>query len=138
MDAGRAVRELLDREAIRHLVIRYAECVWRKDAAAAGELFTRDCVMDIGDGEPLSGRAALVAAYTRAFAANTFMPFVSNHLVEIDGDRARGTCRLDLRATMAGRRMIGAGHYEDEYVRLGGEWKFASRKLAMAFLEPLP
>ncbi len=38
MDTERVVRDLADREAIRELVVRYAECVWRKDAVGAGEL----------------------------------------------------------------------------------------------------
>src|SRR5512138_2579895 len=122
MDTERIVRELADREAIRELVGRYAECVWRKDAAGAGELFTDDCVMEPDTGQVLRGRNELVASYTQAFAENDFMPFVSNHLVEMDRDRASGTCRLDLRATMNGTAMIGAGHYEDEYVRQAGEW----------------
>lgn len=133
----RIVRELADREAIRELVVSYAECVWFKDAAGAGKLFAEECVMDPGTGQVLRGRDELVASYTRAFAENDFMPFVSNHLVELDRDRARGTCRLDLRATMNGTAMIGAGHYEDEYVRLDGEWRFASRRLRMAFLVPI-
>ncbi len=137
MDTELTVRDLTDREAIRELAIRYAECVWQKDAEGAGALFVEDCKVDIGDGQPLSGREALVTAYTRAFAENAFMPFVSNHLIELAGDRASGTCRLDLRATMGGSAMIGAGRYEDEYVRLNGKWKFASRRLRMAFLSPL-
>lgn len=137
MDGESILLELADREAIRDLVNRYAECVWRKDAEAAGALFTEDCAMDTGDGNPILGREALISTYGRVFVENDFMPFVSNHLIELDGDRARGTCRLDLRATMGGRAMIGAGHYEDEYLRLHGEWKFASRRLRMSFLVPI-
>lgn len=137
MDTERVGRDLADREAIRELVVRYAECVWLKDAAGAAELFTDDCVMDPGTGQVLRGRAELVAAYSQAFAGNDFMPFVANHEVELHGDRAGGTCRLDLRATMNGTAMIGAGRYEDEYVRLDGEWRFASRRLRMAFLVPI-
>jgi uncharacterized protein (TIGR02246 family) len=137
MDKERVVQDLADREAIRELVVRYAECVWLKDAAGAGELFAKDCVMDPGTGQILRGRDELVAAYTQAVAGNDFMPFVSNHQVELHGERAGGTCRLDLRATMNGTAMIGAGRYEDEYVRLDGEWRFASRRLRMAFLVPI-
>src|SRR5574341_375252 len=137
MDTEGALRDLADREAIRELVVSYAERVWIKDAVGAGKLFAEDCVMDPGNGQVLRGRDELVAGYTRAFAENDFMPFVSNHLIKLDGDRASGTCRLDLRATMNGTAMIGAGRYEDEYVRLDGEWRFGSRRLHMAFLVPL-
>jgi hypothetical protein len=29
--------------------------------------------------------------------------------------------------------MIGNGYYQDRYIRVGGEWKFQSRKLAMCY-----
>lgn len=83
MDVEAGLKELADREAVRELVSRYADCVWRKDSEAAGDLFTEDGVMDTGDGQPLIGREALVAAYSRAFAEGEFMPFVSNHLIEL-------------------------------------------------------
>ena len=33
--------------------------------------------------------------------------------------------------------MIGSGYYEDRYRRVGGEWKFRSRRLHMSWLVPL-
>jgi hypothetical protein len=33
--------------------------------------------------------------------------------------------------------MIGSGYYDDEYVRVGGKWKFRARKLTMCYLVPL-
>ena len=132
-----ALRALADREAIRGLTDRYAHCVWTKDAAAIAALFVEDGVMDTGDGRPLKGRETITKVYQRVFARNEFQPFVHNHLITLAGDSASGTCYLDLRGTVDGKRMIGAGHYDDRYVRVDGEWKFLSRRLAMRFLVPL-
>jgi hypothetical protein len=32
---------------------------------------------------------------------------------------------------------IGAGYYDDEYAKMGGEWKFRSRTVAMYYMTPL-
>jgi len=131
------LRELADREAIRDLACRYAHHVWQKQVAAAVDLFTEDGEMDTGEAPLLRGRAALLDAYERMLGDAHFQPFVSNHVIVLDGDEASGTCYLDLRATVEGRSMIGSGHYEDRYRRVGGEWKFQSRRLHMSFFVPL-
>ena len=134
MNAERTIRALADAEAIRDLARRYAHCVWQKDVAGAIDLFCEDAVMDTGDREPLRGRQQMLATYGSMFEEAELHPFVHNHVLEVSGDSARGTCYLDLRATLEGKRMTGFGYYEDEYVRVDGEWKFRSRKLEMCEL----
>ena len=131
------LRELTDREAIRDLARRYAHHVWQKEIAAAVDLFAEDGEMDTGQAPPLRGRAALLEAYERMLGDARFQPFVHNHVIELHGDHATGHCYLDLRGSQDGRSMIGAGYYDDEYVRVGGEWKFRSRKLTMSHFVPL-
>jgi hypothetical protein len=130
------VRTLADKEAIRDLARRYAHCVWTENADGAIDLFADDGHMEMG-GRLISGRAALLEAYRSMLVGLDLQPFVHNHVVEIDGDRASGTCYLDLRATMSGRSMMGSGWYDDRYVRTSGGWRFASRKLTLKFLAPL-
>lgn len=131
------VRELADAEAIRDLARRYAHFVWQKDIPAAIDLFTEDGEMDTGDRPPIRGRQALLETYQSMLGDGAFQPFVHNHVIELNGESATGTCYLDLRATVDGRSMIGAGIYRDRYARVGGEWKFRSRKLTMCYLVPL-
>lgn len=131
----RTVRELADREAIRDLASRYAHCIWQGDIDGAIDLFAEDGKMDM-DGRAIKGRQALSAAY-KAALNGVFHPFVHNHLIELDGDRASGRCCLDLRAILNGKSMIGSGFYVDHYVRTAGKWKFASRKLTMNYLAPV-
>ncbi len=134
----RRVDELVARESIRDLARRYADCVWRKDVDGAAALFTENGEMDTGDRPVIRGREQIREEYARSFQGSDFQPFVHNHVIDaLTDDEARGTCYLDLRATIEGRSMIGAGHYEDRYHRVGGAWLFASRKLVLDYLVPL-
>ena len=130
------VRTLADKDAIRDLARRYADCVWQCDVVGAVGLFAEDGVMDTGAGAPIVGRVALLEAY-QGMLTGDLQPFVHNHVIELDGDRATGRCYLDLRATRAGASMMGSGVYEDVYVRTADGWKFRSRKLNMRFFAPL-
>jgi ketosteroid isomerase-like protein len=131
-----ALRRLLDLEAIRDIARRYAHCIWRRDADGAAELFAENGVMDTGDRPPLVGQDAIREAYRAILPSSEFLPFVHDHLIELDGDRARGTCHLDLRVRREGQRFLGAGYYDDQYVRSSNRWRFASRRLTMQFLVP--
>ena len=131
-----AIRRLLDLEAIRDLVRRYAHCIWRRDADGAAAIFAEGAVMDTGDRPPLVGPEAIRDAYRAILPSADLLPFVHDHLIELDGDHATGTCHLDLRLRRNGRRFLGAGFYDDRYVRTGDGWKFASRRLTMQFLVP--
>ncbi len=133
----RDVRELADREAIRDLARRYAHHVWRKEVPETVELFTEDGEMDTGNAPVLRGRQAILDAYQGMLGDSQFHPFVHNHIVDLSGDEATGTCYLDLRATQEGRSMIGSGYYEDHYARVDGVWKFRSRKLTLCYLVPI-
>lgn len=131
------LRELADREAIRDLARAYAHLVWRRDIRAIAELFAPDGVMDTPDLAPLVGREAIVEAYEKMLNDDEFHPFVHNHVIELDGDSATGTCYLDLRATINGRQMLSSGWYDDRYQRVDGEWKFGSRKVTMLEFVPI-
>jgi ketosteroid isomerase-like protein len=131
------VRELADAEAIRDLARRYAHCVWQKDVSGAIDLFTEDGEMDTGDRPPIRGRHALLETYQSMLGDSELQPFVHNHVIDLHGESATGICSLDLRATVEGKSMIGAGTYHDRYARVGGEWKFRSRKLTMCYFVPL-
>ena len=137
MSTDALVRRLADLEAIRDLACRYAHCVWQKDVSGAVDLFTEDGEMNTGDRPPIVGRAALLESYKGMLGEAAFQPFVHNHVIELNGDAATGTCYLDLRAVNDGQSMIGAGYYEDVYVRVDGAWKFRSRKLNLVWYVPI-
>ena len=133
MNVEATVRALADAEAIRDLGRRYAHHVWQRDAAGAVGLFADDGEMDTGERPVIRGRKALLEAYDAMFETSEFHPMLHNHVVDLDGDRATGTCYLDLRAVVDGKDMAGAGFYRDRYVRVGDTWKFQSRALTMRY-----
>ena len=131
----RGVRELGDREAIRELTAHYCHAVVRADVDGLVALFTEDATLVThfaGDAAPddvtPTGTAQLREAY-QGVGASALKPFVHNHVIDLDGDRARGVCSVEIRLTQDGVPFTGAGHYEDEYRRVDGEWKFQRREL---------
>jgi len=126
------VTELIDRDAIRDLANRYAHHAWRKEIAAMVGLFAEDGMLETAALPPIRGRDALLDAYGRMFEEDEFYPFVHNHVIDIDGDAATGTCYIDLRAVMRGDRLSAWGFYDDDYVRVDGTWKFARRRVNMS------
>ena len=134
------VQELLDREAIRDLPLRYCHCVWQKHVEAIVDLFTEDGSFDMSAGgrPPTKGRASLLEMYKRSLGDLSPRPFIHNHVIELLGPgRARGTCYVEIRGVRDGESLVGAGYYDDEYERVGEEWKFRSRDLRMAYMVPL-
>jgi len=138
MSTDRTLRDLADLEAIRDLARRYAHYVWQNELEALADLFAEDGSMDPGTRPPIVGRAALLAGFREMLTAgSTFLPFIQQHVVDLDGDAARGTCYIDLRAEVAGESMIGAGWYDDRYVRTANGWRFQTRKITLRFFAPL-
>ena len=132
------LRALLDRDAIRDLARRYAHYVWQNDLEALVALFAEDGEMDPGTRPPIRGRVALAEGFREMLGgAARFMPFVQQHVVAVDGDRATGTCYVDLRAEVESKSMIGAGWYDDRYVRTPAGWRFAYRRIVLRFFVPL-
>jgi len=134
--------ELVDREEIRDLPVRYCDCVWRGDVAGIVDLFAADGSFTVKtqDRETINkGREALLKTYTEGLRTLTPRPYIHNHVVELGYyGRATGRCYVELRD--AGRNMewIGTGHYLDEYVKVGDRWKFASRYFTAVRFDPTP
>ena len=137
------VRELADRDAIRELTAEYCRCVVRADRVGVVGLFTPDASLEThfpaGSGQAdvvTSGIAGLQKAYD-GISGMALKPTVHNHILELDGDRARGFCSVEIRLAQSGVAYTGAGHYEDTYRRVGGRWKFERRELFVYHWVPL-
>jgi len=134
--------ELVDREEIRDLPVRYCDCVWRGDVAGIVDLFTADGTFTVKtpDSETINkGREALLKRYTEDLRNLTPRPYIHNHVVELGYyGRATGRCYLDLRRENRNMEWVGAGHYLDEYVKVGDHWKFASRYFTAIRLDSTP
>ena len=132
------VCELADLEAIRDLARRYAHFVWQNDVDHIIDLFTDDGEMDPGVRPPIKGRPALLEGFRQMLLSGaSFRPFIQQHVVDLAGDEATGTCYIDLRGVAGGQSIIGGGWYEDRYVRTAEGWRFRSRKVVLKFFGPL-
>jgi ketosteroid isomerase-like protein len=125
------VRELADREAIRSLSDRYCDCVWRKDFDGLVSLFTEDGTFVVEGLEKKAishGRAELKKVYQKALTEIKPRLFIHTHIINLlGGNRATGRCYVEVYSAAFGMKRVGLGYYEDEYAKIGDEWKLASR-----------
>jgi ketosteroid isomerase-like protein len=139
------IQRLEDIEAIKQLKALYCSlCDDGYDADGLADLFTEDAVWDGGALGVAKGREKI-----RRFFENTpkVMPFavhmVMNPSIEVDGDSATGRWYLFQSATFKPATPVpratalwGAARYDEEYVRVGGEWKFRRLRLTSRFWTP--
>ena len=136
----RRLRAIEDVEAIKKLKARY--CVYCDEGYNAGGiagLFTEDGVWDGGLFGCYEGRDAIRSFFQEASQMISFaLHYVTNSIVEVDGDQAQGTWYLFQTCTFVeGNQAVwGAGRYTEEYVRVGGEWKFKNLKVVSSFWTP--
>jgi len=134
--------ELVDREEIRDLPVRYCDCVWRGDVAGIVDLFTADGSFTVKSQEQETiskGREALLIAYAEGLRSLTPRPYIHNHVVELGYyGRATGRCYVELRNASRNMEWIGTGHYLDEYVKVDDHWKFASRHFTAIRFDSTP
>jgi uncharacterized protein (TIGR02246 family) len=137
-----ALQDLLDRDALRRLVERYATAVDHRDLDGAAGCFLPDGRLTVGDGAPLEGREAIVGALGRLsrYEVTGHLLGHSNHAV--DGDRATGEswCRAHHVYEEGGvrRDRVMEIRYLDRYVRGGEGWRIEDRHLVVDWLEDRP
>ena len=139
-ELARRLQVLEDSEAIKKLKARYcAYCDNNYDATGIAALFTEDAVWDGGSFGKYEGREAIRTFFEGAPKLLTFaIHQVMNPLIEVQGERATGTWYLFQPCTLAeGNQAVWlAARYEEEYVKVGEEWKFKQLKVFSSFMTP--
>ena len=139
-DMERRLKVLEDVEAIKRLKARYcAHCDDNYNPDALGELFVEDAVWDGGDLGRNEGREAIRTFFARASKRRPFaIHMVMNPIIEVNGDTATGIWYLFQPNTLAeGNRAVwGSARYDEEYVRVDGEWKFKNLRVTSFFWTP--
>lgn len=142
-----APEEAADRIAIRELVEAYAHCAHRRDANEQMALFTPDThfvvYMDAKDPKPamdLHSREELAPVFADLNKYAATMHFLGQTtILTLTRDRATGeTYCMPHHLTIDGknrRLMIAALRYMDTFVKMGGTWLFAERRLYVDWLE---
>lgn len=134
-----------DRAQIENLQARYMFALDFRDPEEYAATFTEDGVLDYGAGK-IRGREAIAAmvagmrdsaAEQRARDTSGLRPAAGRHnitniVIEIDGDRATGTAywfHMGNDNPERAAQLNSFGHYEDELVRVDGQWLFSLRKI---------
>jgi hypothetical protein len=133
-----------DRAAIIEMVNRYVLAMDYFDPDGYAAVFTEDGVLDWARGE-VKGRAAIrefMASGTYDLRKLNFAPaqtpdgrewppmvrhMITNQVIEIDGDSARGISYWINYGNNADRRkieLLSFGSYDDEFVKIDGQWFF--------------
>jgi bile-acid 7alpha-dehydratase len=123
-----------DIEAIKRLKAKYFRCVDKKLWEEMETVLTEDAVADYGMGiELLQGRKAIIEFLKKNLGRDSMISVHQGHNPEIEitsDTTATGVWVLNDRliiqtiATSSGWR-----YYEDEYVKVNGEWKKKSTKI---------
>jgi len=118
-----------DKLAIQELCARYCHTIDAQDSDGWARCFTSDGAFEF-DGHVVRGYAALRSyadTHTHVMRARHM---TLNHLYEIDGDRASGGATTVVSiATPGGYKIMGQGKYEDELLKVNGEWKIRYRRV---------
>ncbi|HSP96981.1 MAG TPA: nuclear transport factor 2 family protein [Candidatus Dormibacteraeota bacterium] len=130
------LQALLDRTAIHDLIMRYARGVDRRDLNLVASCFAAGAAYDgsLGTG---GIDVVLAALRERMPRYRTTMHFLTNPLIEVDGDRASSeTYALvyhRLESEDDAEDFIVGVRYLDELVRRPDGWRIISRRTAMEF-----
>jgi 3-phenylpropionate/cinnamic acid dioxygenase small subunit len=132
--------EWASHHAVTTLMYRYAECVDRADFDGIGALFAHGEMTSRGIPGAIVGARAVADLYrstNKVHPNGTLMTrhLTTNVILDIDEASDRATARssfLVLQSTPAiPLQPIVAGRYHDEFARVGGEWRFARREMAV-------
>ena len=105
------LQEVEDREEIKELTAKYAHWVACGEGAKVKDLFTDDgrFINEVIGEKPnieVRGRKQLDEFYP-GLKRGMALPCIHNHIIELDGDNAKGTCTIEVRITRDGQSIIG-------------------------------
>ena len=140
------LQSLLDKEAIRDLVLSYSRAVDRQDFAFLRTLYAEDATEDDHGGAysgSASGYVDWLADIMGRVVDNSAHLVHSHMIVLLGPDRAEGEVYVSghsrLRQAGGGREDLTHGmRYLDHYARTGGGWRFARRTVIVDWLSAGP
>ncbi len=136
MPSDAALQQLVDRAAIQELLTRYAHGVDRRDLNLVAACFTPDAAYEgsLGSG---TIDVALDALRDRMPRYRTTMHFLTNVLIELDGDRANSETYALVYHRLEGEDededFIVGVRYLDEVTRFADGWRITRRRTSMEF-----
>jgi hypothetical protein len=135
------LRELVDKQSLHELVLRYCRACDRRDFTLLRTLYHDDAIDD--HGAMFCGTADEYAAWLPGVMANfeATVHSITNALFEVRGEEAQGelyTVAYHRTRAPEAREVVIGGRYLDHYQRRGGSWKFLRRALALDWCRVTP
>lgn len=129
-----ALRDLLDRQALSDVVVRYCHGVDRTDGELLGSAYHPDAFVD--HGAVFRGSATDFVAFAVQRVRTQLaccQHYVTNQRFDVSGDVARGetyvvSVSVDARGAQPVRTVLG-GRYLDDFERRAGEWRIGRREV---------
>jgi hypothetical protein len=131
------VQELLDKQALNDLLVRYCRGIDRLDKELVLSCFHDDAYDDHGTFKG-SAKEFLDQLWSRtAGKAPSFIEHkLSNVSLEIDGDTAYGESYLVMHQLRDGQLIEGYGRFVDRFERRDGVWGIAHRRVVLEWATP--
>lgn len=123
----RKLRELIDREEIWQVMLRFARGLDRIDVELTRTCYWDDAIEDhnhfVGDPDGF-----IASAHATARGFSTTHHGLTNHYCELNGDEAFCETYFIYIATLAQPpHFMSSGRYVDHFQKRGGEWRIANR-----------
>jgi 3-phenylpropionate/cinnamic acid dioxygenase small subunit len=128
-------------EEIRQVQVRYAEAIDGRNWALLADVFTKDAVLDAGDGSLRNGLGEIEEACRgvgKAFRATRHL--LGNHEFITDGDTTSASCAfvVGLRHLDNAGTTTMWGRYEDDLHHTPDGWRIAARRAAVDWADTNP
>jgi hypothetical protein len=129
------ITRLEDIEAIKQLKVRYSHiCDDMHNPDAIASVFAEDGVWESADFGTATGHAEIRALFSNFRDLFTFSQHnMTNPLIEVNGDRATGVWYImgPWTLTEGNQETWMALRYDDDYVKIDGEWKYKHLRVAL-------
>jgi uncharacterized protein (TIGR02246 family) len=133
------LQELLDREAIRETLYRYASTIDAKDWVGLRELFVEDAAITMVGGVRTEGADAIVEYIKRRCAKRVWQHhLLSVYEVALEGDDARALTYHTSHQSTEGKPehvLLLVARYRDRLQREGGKWRIAEKQMELGWYE---
>lgn len=133
------VRYLRDIEEIRRLRMLYHYFINEGLLDRAPEIYTEDARVEWSTAGAGRGHKEIVELFHVLPTQSRFVKhFVSNHIVEVNGDSATGSAYVDARYASETTSEFIAAKYDEQYRRTPQGWKISETILTVYFKAALP
>jgi hypothetical protein len=138
IDIEARLRRLEDIEEIRGLRMRYHYCINEGRSEDTAAIFTDDAYVEYEGVAVAKGRSEFSRVIPSLSQRLTFIKqFISNHMVEINGDEATGVAYLDARYAHDGKSIMATARFSEKYHRTTDGWRISEMICRTYFNVPI-